>query len=603
LSTLLAIPPIGFNLLSRFIDTCGVDPRFPVADTAGHSHLDPLIPGKPMPSTPLRAEVSHAEFPDALLPRIAALVLVTLLPGLTIHFENQAHAAEKSRVPNIVMILADDMGYSDLGCYGSEIATPNLDALAAGGLRFTQFYNTARCWPSRAALMTGYYAQQVNRDPQGNRPVWAALLPELLREAGYRSYHSGKWHIDGKILQGGFVRSYHTTDHDRYFSPKHHQRDDQPLPPPDPDQNYYATTATADRAVEWLTEHESASDQPPFFLYLAFIAPHFPLHAPAEDIARYKDRYKAGWDVLRAERWQRMQQLGLVAGALSAPEPTVAPSWNLSERELQERIGPGESGRAVPWSALTPAQQEFQARKYAIHAAMIDRMDREIGRVFDKIRAMKAWDETLILFASDNGASAEQIIRGDGHALDAEPGSARSYLGLGPGWSTVSNTPFRRHKSWNHEGGTSTPLIAHWPQGISARGELRQAPGHLVDIAPTLLEVAGVKPPTVWKGQERPAFPGRSLVPLFARNEVAEHAPIYFRHMDNRGLRVGDWKIVASGKDAPWELYHLADDRGESRNLAERHPEKLKELVDLWTARDAEYARQGATGTPQRRNR
>lgn len=507
-----------------------------------------------------------------------------------------ASAAQQTRKPNIVFILADDLGYSDLGCYGSEIKTPNLDALAKNGLRFSQFYNTARCWPSRAALMTGYYAQQVNRDPQGTRPKWAALVPEFLRQASYRSYHSGKWHIDGKILDGGFLRSYHTTDHDRFFTPKHHQLDDKPLTPPTESENYYATTATATRAVEWLSEHQDAQSHEPFFLYLAFIAPHFPLQAPAEDIARYRDTYRDGWDVIRAERWNRMREMGLVTGELSAPEPTVAPSWNLKEAELQQRIGPGESGHAVPWKDLTAEQQEFQAQKMAVHAAMIDRMDRELGRVLEQICKMNAWDDTLILFASDNGASAEQIIRGDGHTPGAAPGSAKSYLGLGPGWSTVSNTPFRRHKSWNHEGGVSTPLIAHWPRGIAARGEMRHAPGHFVDIAPTLFEVAGVTPPEKWNGEQRPSLPGRSLVPFFAGDSDAAHDAIFFKHTENRGLRLGDWKIVAAGKDAAWELYHLTDDRAESHNLADKHPEKLRELVAIWTARDAEYARQGATG-------
>jgi len=513
-----------------------------------------------------------------------------------------ADPAPQSRKPNIVFILADDLGYSDLGCYGSEIETPNLDGLARNGLRFSQFYNTARCWPSRAALMTGYYAQQVNRDPQGTRPKWAALLPELLRKADYSSYHSGKWHIDGKILDGGFSRSYHTTDHDRFFSPKHHQLDDKPLAPPKAGENYYATTATATRAIDWLSEHEGARQQKPFFLYLAFIAPHFPLQAPQEDIARYRDRYRDGWDAIRAQRWKRMQELGLVKGELSAPEPSVAPSWNLREAELQQRIGLGESGHAVPWRDLTPEQQEFQSEKMAVHAAMIDRMDREIGRVLEKLRAMNAWDDTLIFFASDNGASAEQIIRGDGHTPGAAPGSAQSYLGLGPGWSTVSNTPFRRHKSWNHEGGVSTPLIAHWPRGIAARGELRHVTGHFVDVVPTLCEVAGVLPPATWNGEQRPTLPGRSLVPFFSADSTAARDAIFFKHIENRGLRLGDWKIVAAGKDAPWELYHLTGDRAESHNLADKHPEKLQELVAIWTARDAEYARQGATGkqTPEK---
>jgi arylsulfatase len=252
----------------------------------------------------------------------------------------------------------------------------------------------------------------------------------------------------------------------------------------------------------------------------------------------------------------------------------------------------------VPWSDLTPEQQQFQADKMAIHAAMIDRMDREIGRVLQSVKEMNAWDNTLIFFASDNGASAEQIIRGDGHTLGAAPGSAQSYLGLGPGWSTVSNTPFRRHKSWNHEGGTSTPLIAHWPAGITARGELRHAPGHLVDIVPTMLELAETPAPATWHNESRPALPGRSLIPLFTQDSEEPHEPLFFKHIENRGLRMGQWKIVAAGKDAPWELYDLLNDRGESQNVADRHPEKLKELVEYWTARNTEYTRQGATGTP-----
>lgn len=587
-----------------------------------------------MPSSSIIAGISRVEFPVVLLHRIATLILIFLSPILSSIAVKQAHSADKYCVPHIVLILTDDLGYSDLGCYGSEIETPNLDALAANGLRFTQFYNTARCWPSRAALMTGYYAQQVNRDPQGPRPKWAALLPALLKEAGYKSYHSGKWHIDGKILDAGFSRSYHTTDHDRFFSPKHHQLDDQPLPPPTADEHYYATTATAERAVQWLNEHGSEHKEEPFFLYLAFIAPHFPLQALPEDIEKYKDRYQAGWDDVRAKRWERMQQMGLVTGSLSAPEPMVVPSWNLSEQELQKRIGPGESGHAVRWTDLTNEQQVFQAQKMAIHAAMIDRMDREIGRVFEKLRAMSAWDDTLIFFASDNGASAEQIIRGDGHAIGSVPGSAQSYLGLGPGWSTVSNTPFRRHKSWNHEGGVSTPLIAHWPRRIQQHGKLVNAPGHLVDIAPTLLELAGLSSPAKWNDEARPPLPGRSLVSFLEladltpakptnepgsripgqrlspgigpgkgpvnglKAEATAPKPIFFKHTDNRGLRVNNWKIVASGKEAAWELYDLSDDRAESKNLAAEYPGTLEELVKIWNALDAEYAQQGATAKP-----
>ncbi|MDR3637436.1 MAG: arylsulfatase [Isosphaeraceae bacterium] len=519
-----------------------------------------------------------------------ALILLVVLAGMS---PTCLPAATK---PNVVVILADDLGYSDLGCYGGEIATPNLDRLAANGLRFTQFYNTARCWPSRAALLTGYYAQQVNRDPAALRPKWAALLPELLKGAGYRSYHSGKWHVDGKVRDGGFDRSYLVVDQDRFFAPRDHQLDDTRLPQPTAADGYYATVAIADHARQWLGQHASEHRNEPFFLYLAFTSPHFPLQALPEDIERYRERYKAGWDALRAARWQRVQSLGLASGALSDPEPRIAPSWNLSEQELHARVGPGEVSRAMHWNELTPEQQSFQATKMAIHAAMVDRMDREIGRVIDQLRSMGVFDDTLILFASDNGASAEQIIRGEGHDRSAPLGSAGSFLGLGPGWSTVANTPFRRHKSWTHEGGIATPLIVHWPAGIAAKGALRHTPGHLIDIAPTLLELAAVAPPAAWNGEPRPVLPGRSLVPTFAGDVSIKRDALFFKHSDNRALRVGDWKIVASGPQAPWELYNLANDRAEMHTLAAHNPEKAAELAQLWLRRDTEYARQGATG-------
>ena len=307
--------------------------------------------------------------------------------------------------PNVVLILADDLGFSDIGCYGGEIATPNLDRLAAGGLRFTQMYNTARCWPTRALPLTGYYAQQVNRDPAGQRPAWAALLPQLLKPAGYRSYHSGKWHVDGKVLAGGFDRSYWFEDCDRYFTPKAHFLDDQQLPPAKPGDGYYATTAIAQHAIDFLGEHAAKHDEQPFFLYLAFIAPHFPLHALPEDIARYRDRYLEGWDAIREQRWRRLREMGIVDCGLSPLDPEVHAA--LLQAEVCSRSSaPARSSTPSPGSDLTPEQQRFQATKMAIHAAMVDRMDREIGRVLEQIRKMGAWDNTLIVFLSDNGADA-----------------------------------------------------------------------------------------------------------------------------------------------------------------------------------------------------
>ncbi len=490
--------------------------------------------------------------------------------------------------PNVLVVIADDLGYSDLGCYGGEIATPNLDALAKNGLRFTQFYNTARCWPSRAALLTGYYAQQVRRDTvpgvksggQGVRPAWAKLLPEMLRPLGYRSYHSGKWHVDGKPLANGFDRSYSLEDHNRHFGPKQHTEDDKPLPPAG--DGYYSSTAIADHAVKCLKEHAKDHAGRPFFGYVAFTAPHFPLHAPADDVAKYRKAYLAGWDAVRDDRWKRLRELKVGGDALSAVEREVGPPYAFPD--AIQTLGPGEVNRPLPWKELTAEQRQFQADKMAVHAAMVDRMDREIGRIVAQLKAMAALDNTLVLFMSDNGASAEIMVRGDGHDPKAAPGSAASYLCLGPGWSTACNTPFRRHKTWVHEGGIATPLVAHWPKGIAAKGELRHTPGHLIDLVPTVLELAGGKRP------EAPPAPGKSLVPLFAKDGTVTRDSLWWQHEGNRALRVGDWKVVAAGKDAAWELYDLSTDRSEGKNLAAEKPEKVRELAAAWAKQFEEYA-------------
>lgn len=501
--------------------------------------------------------------------------------------------------PNIVIILADDMGFSDLGCYGGEIATPTLDRLAAGGLRMTQMYNTARCWPTRGALLTGYYAQQVHRDPAGPRPAWAALLPELLRSAGYRSYHSGKWHVDGPVLAGGFDRSYRFEDWDRYFTPTKHFLDDRPAPPVRAGDGYYASTAFAQHAIEFLDEHARDHAGRPFFLYLAFIAPHFPLHAPPEDIARYRDRYLVGWDAIRTQRHRQLQRLGIVNSALPPLDPAFSPRY--FKPELLEQVGPGEVAHPLNWADLTPEQQRLQATKMAIHAAMIDRMDREIGRVFDRIRRMGAWDNTLVVFLSDNGADATLLVRGDGHDPAAAPGSAGSFLCLGPGWASAANAPFRMHKIWVHEGGIATPCILHWPAGIRMAGELRHTSAHVIDLAPTLLDLAGIEPPTAWKRRPRPPLPGRSLIRLFEKDAAIDRDYLYWHHEGNRALRIGDWKIVSAREHGgAWELYDLTGDRAEAHNLAAEEPQRLRAMAERWEQLDAAFLDQSgrAAGDP-----
>ena len=505
--------------------------------------------------------------------------------------------------PNLLVILADDLGYSDLGCYGGEIATPNLDALARGGLRFTSAYNTARCWPSRAAITTGYYAQQVRRDTvpgvasgggnRGIRPAWAPLVTNFLQPLGYRAYHSGKWHIDGRPLENGFDHSFEIGGGQSNFFKAPGNTDDGVPNVQTPD--YYVTTAAAEHAVQCLQEHAAKFSDRPFYHYLCFTAPHFPLHAPAADIAKYKDTYARGWDVMSEERYARLKKLGIATHAKPAFERDVGPPYAFPDDIA--KLGPDEVNRPVPWASLTPSQQKFQAAKMAIHAAMVDRMDREIGRVIAQLKAMGAYENTLILFASDNGASAEMMVRGDGHDPAAPMGSAKTFLCLGPGWSSASNTPFRRHKTWVHEGGISTPLIAHWPAGIAARGELRHTPTHLIDVVPTLLELTGGKIPATIKGHAVPPSPGRSLVPAFAKDVTVPHEFLWWQHEDNRAIRVGDWKLVALAK-GEWELYDLATDRGESKNLAASRPEKVRELEVLWKRQDEENRHLAMTDLP-----
>lgn len=503
------------------------------------------------------------------MPRRVSLLLLALLLGL-----HSAFAAAAERKPNILLILADDLGFADLGCYGGQIETPNLDALAAGGLRFTQFYNTARCWPTRGAILTGFYAQQIRSDnfpdginaQRGSRPSWAHLIPEYLRELNYRNYHSGKWHIQGAPLASGFDHSYLIDDHNRFFNPEKHEEDGKPLPPVKPDSGYYLTSHIADHAIQCLREHAEKHADQPFFSYVAFTSPHFPLHALPEDIAKYRGRFSAGWEKLREQRLANLKKQGIVSCELSATTPGVP-----------------------AWADLPDEQRELNERRMEIHAAMVDRMDRDIGRLLAQLRQMNAFDDTIVFFLSDNGASAESLVRGDGNDPTAPPGSAKTFLCLEPGGANVANTPLRYSKIFVHEGGISTPLVVHWPNGVKARGELRHNPGHVIDLPVTIVDLAGGKWPTSWNKKPLPAPAGRSLVPVLATDGTVKHDYLWWYHQKNSAIRVGDWKLVAEA-NKPWELFNLANDRSESHNLAESQPDKVRELETLWKKVGQEFA-------------
>ncbi len=343
--------------------------------------------------------------------------------------------------------------------------------------------------------------------------------------------------------------------------------------------DYYATTAIAEHAVRTLRAHAREHAGTPFFQYIAFTAPHFPLQAPAADIAKYRGRYAPGWNAVAQARHGRLSEMGIIKHSLPPMEREVGPPYAFAD--VLAKMGPDEVNRPVPWEELSPSQRDFQAEKMAIHAAMVDRMDREIGRVLDQIRAMGDFENTLIFFASDNGASAEMMIRGDGHDRNAPLGSASTFPCLGPGWSSASNTPFRRHKTWVHEGGIATPLVVHWPAGIRAPGELRHRPGHLIDVVPTLLEVSGaVKPAQIGTLQVPPA-PGRSLVSAFEKDDPTLPGYLWWNHEKHRAIRCGDWKLVALAV-GEWELYDLSKDRGELNNLAAKEPDRVRELESLW---------------------
>ncbi len=524
--------------------------------------------------------------------------------------------------PNIILIMSDDVGYSDLGCYGSEIATPALDALAQGGVRFTQFYNTARCCPTRASLLTGLYAQQAGighmvdgPGPKTGSPAYsgelsrnAVTIAEVLKTAGYSTYMAGKWHVTQKIkpdddknnwpLQRGFERFYGTIHGaGSLFDPNTLTRDYTYISPVTDveyqPREFYYTDAINDHAARFVTEHKARNAEQPFFLYVAHTAAHWPMHAKESDIAKYRGKYDAGYDAIRAARLARMKQLGL-----------LDPRWQLSPQ-------------AGDWNKV--GDKAWEARCMEVYAAMLDCMDQGIGRLVETLKKNGQYENTLVLYLQDNGGCAEGMDRNGPHKPRADapplpplakdylqpdmipkqtrdgfpvrrgkgvmPGAADTYIAYGQSWANVSNTPFREYKHWQHEGGISTPLIAHWPRGIAKKrhGQLEAQPAHLIDLMATCVELGGAKYPAVFAGQKIQPVEGMSLVPALAGQPLARTQPLFWEHEGNRAIRAGDWKLV-SKHPGGWELYDMAADRSEMQNLAAQHPERVQELTAQWNA-------------------
>lgn len=523
--------------------------------------------------------------------------------------------------PNIILIMSDDVGYSDIGCFGSEISTPNLDALAGKGVRFTQFYNTARCCPTRASLLTGLYAHQagighmvddwstkVGEAYAGDLSRKAVTIAEVLRSAGYSTYMAGKWHVTKKTkpgsdsdrdnwpLQRGFDRFYGTIHGaGSFYDPNTLVRDNSFISPyADSEyqpQQFYYTDAISDQAARFVSEHSRQSPDKPFFLYMAHTSAHWPMHAKESDIAKYRGKYDVGYGAIRQARVEKMKQLGL-----------IDQRWQISKQ-----AGNWKSVENKPW----------EARCMEVYAAMLDCMDQGIGRLVETLKKNGQYENTLILYLQDNGGCAENQGRGGVAAAQADapslpalsndylqpdmipkqtrngfpvrqgagtmPGGADTYVGYGKAWANVSNTPFREYKHWQHEGGISTPLIAHWPSGIAEnlQGSLDRQPSHLIDIMATCVALSGATYPARFQDHAIQPMEGVSLAPTFQGNSIDRKSPLFWEHEGNRAIRVGDWKLV-SKHPGEWELYNMQADRTEMHDLASQQPQRVQELASLW---------------------
>ena len=496
--------------------------------------------------------------------------------------------------PNIVIVMADDMGYSDIGCYGGEIRTPNLDRLADNGLRFTQFYNAGRCCPTRASLLTGLYAHQtgighMTSENENLRfdlgyPGYRGYLNrscvtigEALKPAGYKTLMTGKWHIgtfEGMWpVDRGFDQYYGIIrGASNFFRPAPRKllvRNRERIVPGD---DYYTTDAFTDHAIDFVREAER-DDPRPFFLYVAYTAPHWPLHAWPEDVQKYRGKYLVGWDSVRDARLERMTATGIVERA-----------WKMTVRD------------AVPWDTLSRQKKNEMDLRMAIYAAQIDRMDQNIGKLVAVLQELDELDDTLFFFLSDNGGCAEggMLGRGPLEILMTKNGYSQSY---GQAWANASNTPFRKYKHWVHEGGIASPLVVHWPDGVSAKGELRSAPTHLIDLMATALDVGKADYPEEFAGNRIAPLEGVSMVPAFAGRELGREA-LFWEHEGNRAVRRGKWKLVAEHR-GPWELYDMDADRTETQDLLPLNPEIGQRMIEMYT--DWAKERNVLPGRPNRK--
>jgi len=492
--------------------------------------------------------------------------------------------------PNIVLILADDMGFSDIGCFGSDVATPHLDKLAAHGMRLRQFYNNPRCCPSRASILTGLYAHQVGMGMMTSDykrypyPAYAGTLSkqcvtaaEALKTAGYQTGAVGKWHLtalgadvgnENWPLQRGFDKFWGFLEgYSTYFKPQSLMQGNTPLPPVT-DEDFYLTDKIAEHAVEYIEEF--AGKKEPFFLYCAFNAAHWPIQAPEKLVKKYEERYKSGWDAVRAFRYNKQINEGL-----------IDEHWPLTPRD--QRVPAWEDAKDTAW----------EARRMAVYAAMIESLDTNVGRVVDAVERMGMTENTLIVFMSDNGGNAEEIkvVATDasgmrkGNNPKVMPGGADTFESIGIPWGNVANTPFRLYKHYAHEGGISTPLIAYWPKVIAATKKPVDALGHETDLMPTFLEVAGAQYPARNEAGALPALVGQSLMPVFEGKE-RERRPIFWEHEGNKAVRDGKWKLVSRFPEE-WELFDMEKDRTELNDVSAQNADRvqrMKEMCDEWAA-------------------